>query len=128
MEHNESFSFTYCAQQQQEVEQIRQKYLPKEASKLEQLRSLHASATRKAQTVSITMGIIGSLVLGTGMSLCMTDLGAPLGTAALPLGIAIGLLGLILVALAYPVFNRVLKKQRQRIAPEILKLSEELLQ
>lgn len=128
MEHNEPFSFTYSAQQQQEVEQIRQKYLPKEESKLEQLRSLHASATRKAQTVSIAMGIIGSLVLGTGMSLCMTDLGTPLGTAALPLGIAIGLLGLILVALAYPIFNRVLKKQRQRIAPEILRLSEELLQ
>lgn len=128
MEHNEPFSFTYSAQQQQEVEQIRQKYLPKEESKLEQLRSLHASATRKAQTVSIAMGIIGSLVLGTGMSLCMTDLGTPLGTAALPLGIAIGLLGLILVSLAYPIFNRVLKKQRQRIAPEILRLSEELLQ
>lgn len=128
MEHNEPFSFTYCAQQQQEVEQIRQAYLPKEESKLEQLRALHASATRKAKSVSIALGIIGSLVLGTGMSLCMTDLGAALGTAAMPVGIAIGLLGLIMVALAYPVFNHVLKKQRQRIAPEILRLSEELLQ
>lgn len=128
MEHNEHFSFTYCAQQQQEVEQIRQVYLPKEESKLDRLRSLHASATRKAQAVSIALGVIGSLVLGTGMSLCMTELGASLGPKAMPLGIVIGLLGLIMVALAYPVFNRVLKKQRQRIAPEILRLSEELLQ
>lgn len=128
MEHNEHFSFTYCAQQQQEVEQIRQAYLPKKESKLEQLRALHASATKKAQGVSIALGVIGSLVLGTGMSLCMTDLGASLGTAAMPVGIAVGLLGLIMVALAYPTFNHVLQKQRQRIAPEILRLSEELLQ
>lgn len=128
MEHNEHFSFTYSAQQQQEVEQIRQAYLPKEESKLEQLRALHASATKKAQAVSIALGVVGSLVLGTGMSLCMTDFGNSLGSAAMPVGIAIGLLGLIMVALAYPVFNHVLKKQRQRIAPEILRLSEELLQ
>lgn len=128
MEHNEHFSFTYSAQQQQEVEQIRQKYLPKEESKLEQLRALHASATRKAQAVSIALGLIGCLTLGTGMSLCMTDIGADLGTAAMPTGITVGVLGMLLIALAYPTFNHVLKKQRQRIAPEILRLSEELLQ
>lgn len=128
MEHNEHFSFTYSAQQQQEVEQIRQKYLPKEESKLEQLRALHASATRKAQAVSIALGLMGCLTLGTGMSLCMTDIGVSLGTAAMPIGIAVGVLGMLLIALAYPAFNHVLKKQRQRIAPEILRLSDELLQ
>ena len=127
MENNHSFEYTYSAQQQKEVEAIRKKYLPKEENKMDQLRKLHYSATQKAQTASIVIGVIGALVLGTGMSLCMTDLGAALGHLAMVLGIVISLLGLILVALAYPLHNRVLKKERERIAPEILRLSEELL-
>jgi hypothetical protein len=43
------------------------------------------------------------------------------------LGIAVGVVGIVLVALAYPLYNRVLKKQREKIAPEILRLSDELL-
>ena len=95
---------------------------------MERLRSLHASASQKAQAASIAIGVVGALTLGTGMSLCMTDLGAVLGRLAMVLGILAGLLGLIMVALAYPLYNTVLRRQRQRIAPEILRLSEELLQ
>ena len=127
MENKEGFSFTYSAAQQQEIESIRQKYLPKEESKMEQLRRLHRSASQKAQTWAITLGIIGTLILGTGMSLAMTDIGAALGSLAMVLGIAVGLVGMVLVALAYPFYNRVLKKQREKIAPEILRLSDELL-
>ena len=129
MENNESFSYTYSAEQQQEIENIRKKYLPQEENKMEQLRKLHNSATQKAQAYAIAIGVIGALILGTGMSFAMTDLGAILGiysTLAMVLGIAIGVVGLVLVALAYPIYNRVLKKERQRIAPEILRLSDEL--
>ena len=125
---NHSFEYTYSAQQQQEVEAIRKKYLPKEEDKMEKLRRLHYSATEKAQAASIAAGVLGALILGTGMSLCMTDLGAALGHLAMVIGILTGLFGLIMVALAYPVYNIVLRKERQRIAPEILRLSEELLQ
>lgn len=127
MENNHSFEYTYSAQQRKEVEAIRKKYLPKEEDKMAQLRRLHYSATQKAQAASIAVGVIGALVLGTGMSLCMTELGAALGHFAMVLGIVVGLIGLIMVALAYPTFNRVQKKERERIAPEILRLSEELL-
>lgn len=129
MENNESFSYTYSAEQQQEIENIRKKYLPQEENKMEQLRKLHNSATQKAQAYAIAIGVVGALILGTGMSFAMTDLGAMLGiysTLAMVLGIAIGVVGLVLVALAYPIYNRVLKKERQRIAPEILRLSDEL--
>ena len=128
MEHSQPFEYTYSAEQRNEVENIRKKYLPKEEDKMEQLRRLHGSATQKAQAASVTLGVVGALVLGTGMSLCMTRLGAALGNWALPLGIVIGLAGLLLTALAYPLYNRTLKKERERIAPEILRLSEELLQ
>ncbi len=130
MENKEGFSFTYSAEQQKEIEAIRKKYLPKEADKMEQLRKLHAVPTQKAQAVSLAVGIIGALIMGTGMSLAMTELGEMLGShreLAMLIGIVIGIVGMVLVALAYPVYNRVLKKQRERIAPEILRLSDELL-
>lgn len=127
MENNENFSFHYSAQQQKEVENIRKKYLPKEEDRMEQLRKLHAIPTQKAQTASIVLGTIGSLVMGTGMSFTMTDIGTALGSLAMIIGIVVGIVGMVLVALAYPVYNRVLKKQREKIAPEILRLSDELL-
>ncbi|MBQ3504409.1 MAG: hypothetical protein IJA75_06875 [Oscillospiraceae bacterium] len=124
---NNSFEYTYSPRQQQEVEAIRKAYLPKEEDKMEQLRKLHSIPTRKAQSLSIAMGVIGALILGTGMSLFMTELGAPLGDFAMVIGVTIGLAGIILVALAYPVYNRTLKKEREKIAPQILKLTEELM-
>ena len=127
MENKDRFSFTYSAQQQKEVEAIRKKYLPQETDKMDQLRKLHAIPTKKARAASLTVGIIGALIMGTGMSLAMTEIGAALGSLAMILGIAVGLVGVVLVALAYPLYNRVLKKQREKIAPEILRLSDELL-
>ena len=128
MENKEGFSFTYSAAQQQEVENIRKKYLPKEEDKMEQLRKLHAIPTQKAQTASIALGVVGALIMGTGMSLAMTELGAALGSLAMLIGIVVGIVGMVLVALAYPVYNSVLRRERRRIAPEILRLTEELLQ
>ena len=130
MENKEGFSFTYSAAQQQEIENIRKKYLPKEENKMEQLRKLHHSASQKAQACSIAIGVIGALVMGTGMSLAMTDLGEILGShrdLAMLIGIVIGIVGMVMVALAYPTYNHVLKKERQRIAPEILRLTDELM-
>ena len=131
MENKEtSFRYTYSAKEQAEVEGIRKKYLPQEENKLERLRKLHNSATQKAQTWAIVLGVIGALILGTGMSLAMTELATILGilgSYAMLIGIVVGLVGLALVALAYPVYNRVLQKERRRIAPEILRLTEELL-
>ena len=124
---NHSFEYTYSAERQKEMEAIRKKYLPKEEDKMEQLRRLHSIPTQKAQAASIAIGVLGALILGTGMSLCMTELGAALGQPAMVIGILVGILGLIMVALAYPLFNYVLQKERNRIAPEILRLSEELL-
>ena len=94
---------------------------------MDQLRKLHAIPTKKARAASLTIGIIGALIMGTGMSLAMTEIGAALGSLAMILGIAVGLVGVVLAALAYLLYNRVLKKQREKIAPEILRLSDELL-
>ena len=124
---NNSFEYTYSAQRQQEVEEIRKAYLPKEEDKMEKLRKLHSIPTQKAQSASIAVGVIGALILGTGMSLCMTELGSVLGSLAMIFGIIIGLVGMVMVAAAYPLFNRVLRKEREKIAPQILQLTDELL-
>jgi len=127
MEKNDVFQYTYSAAQQQEIEDIRKKYLPKEEDKMQQLRALHAVPTRKAQTASLIVGILGTLIMGTGMSLAMTDIGTALGSWAMVLGIGVGLAGMVLVALAYPLYNRVLQKWREKIAPQILQLTDDLL-
>lgn len=122
------FQYTYSAKEQNEINDIRKKYLPKDEDKMSQLRRLDASVYRKGTVVSLVIGIIGALVMGAGMSLVMTDIGAKLGmTSVMVPGIVIGLVGMIGVCLAYPVYQAVTKHERERIAPEIIRLSDELL-
>ena len=124
---NNAFEYTYSAQHRQEVEEIRKAYLPKEEDKMNELRKLHAVPTKKARAASIAVGMTGTLVIGTGMSLCMTEIASALGSMAMVLGIAVGIFGMVMTALAYPIYNRTLKKERERIAPEILRISDELM-
>lgn len=124
----ESFNYTYSAKQQEEIKTIRKKYEAPEENKMEQLRRLDASATQKATTRSMTVGIIGALIMGLGMSITMTDIGAVFGSfLSMLVGIVIGIVGIVLVCLAYPTYHRTLKAERERIAPEILRLSDELM-
>lgn len=128
MDNNNTFKMTYSAQQQQEIQDIRSKYIPKEPDKMERLRQLDAAVSGKATARSIAVGVVGTLILGLGMSFVMSDFGAFLGNLALPVGIGTGILGMGILALAYPLYQRTLKRERARIAPEILKLSDELMQ
>ena len=74
------------------------------------------------------IGIIGALVMGLGMSIVMTDIGAALGTIlAMIVGVGIGVIGIVLICLAYPMYTRTLKKEREKIAPEIIRLTDELM-
>ena len=124
---NRSFEYTYSARRQQEVEAIRSAYLPREEDKLEVLRRLHTGPTRKARAASIAVGTLGALLLGTGMSLCMTELGAALGGLAMVVGIAVGVAGLAAAALAWPLGRHILDRERRKIAPQILRLTDELM-
>lgn len=127
MKENETFKMTYSAQQQEEIQAIRKKYAPREESKMEQLRALDAQVNRRASMRAIVLGTVGAIVMGCGMSLVMSDFGALLGAAALPVGVVVGLAGILLLALAYPVYNRTLQKEREKVAPEILRLTDELM-
>ena len=121
MAEKEIFEYTYSAPQQSEVQKIREKYLPKEVTKLDQLRALDAGVTRRGTAVSLVHGILYSLILGLGMSCCMVWA----GSLFLP-GIVIGCIGLAGVAATYPIYNHIVKQEREKIAPKILRLAEEL--
>lgn len=125
-----SFKYTYSAKEQNEIRRIREKYQSKEEDGISKLRKMDAKVSQKATAISLVLGILGALVMGMGMSLVMTDLGTIFGMAGIAsmiIGIIIGVPGIILVTLAYPVYDMVLKKEREKIAPEILRLTEELM-
>ena len=132
MENKETFNYTYSAKEQDEIKAIRKKYTAPEETedKMEQLRRLDAAVTQKATSVSLVFGVIGALILGMGMSLAMTDIGKIIGLAggmAMLIGILIGIIGIVLVSVAYPIYNSIIKKEREKIAPEIIRLTDELM-
>ncbi|WP_194542230.1 hypothetical protein [Paenibacillus sp. JZ16] len=121
-DNNKTFTYMYSAKQQEEVKSILQKYIPKEEDKMEQLRRLDQSAESRGTFISILVGTVGALLLGLGMSCTMVweD------TLMLP-GIVFGVMGIVGIALAYPLFISITKKQREKLAPEIMRLSQELM-
>ena len=126
------FSYTYSAKEQEELKKIREKYTPptKAEDKMERLRRLDASVTNTAQAIALVFGIIGTLILGFGMSMIMTDLNKILGVHEdwyMVIGIVVGIVGGILASLAYPIYTAIVKAKRKKLAPEIIRLTDELM-
>ena len=126
------FTYTYSAKEQAELKRIRDKYTAptEDEDKMARLRRLDESVTNTAQAVALVFGIIGALVLGFGMSLIMTDFSEILGigeTMAMVIGIPVGIVGGILASLAYPIYSAIVKAKRKKLAPEIIRLADELM-
>ena len=129
---NNGFQYTYSAKEQAELKRIRDKYTtPTEAEdKMTRLRRLDASVTNTAQAVALVFGVIGTLILGFGMSLVMTELAESLGISGdldMVIGIIVGVIGGVLASLAYPIYNAIVKAKRKKLAPEIIRLTDELM-
>lgn len=124
-EKKETFTYTYSAKEQEEIKNIRDKYAPptKEETSMEQLRRLDASATKGASIVSLTVGILSSLILGIGMCCTMV----PGWERYFVLGIVVGVIGIIGVISAYPIYTHMVRRKRAKLAPEIIRLSDELM-
>lgn len=118
----ETFTYTYSAKDQEKIKNIRQKYLPKEEDKMEQLLKLDESATKPGMIAAVSVGVISALILGVGMCCTMvwTD------KLFLP-GIVIGILGIVGMMSAYPLYTHMTKKRREKLAPEIMRLTDELM-
>ncbi|MBQ6887526.1 MAG: hypothetical protein IJN54_08455 [Lachnospiraceae bacterium] len=117
----ETFEYTYSAKQQEEIEKIRKKYLPKEENKMELLRKLDKDVTKPGMICSLVIGIIGCFLFGMGM--CCVLVWAE---SFFTVGIVIGIAGMAVMGAALPVYQKITAKERKRIAPQILALTEEL--
>ena len=132
MEKKTAFTYTYSAKDQAEIESIRKKYEPQShyESNLDRLRKLDASVTSKATMISLIVGVAGTLIAGLGLSLILSDLHSLIGLSksfCQIMGVIIGVVGIFVVSINYPLYDIIIEKERKRIAPEIIRLSNELM-
>ena len=110
------------------VQKIRTQYTEKAHTQLDALKALDNKVKKPANVFAYTYGAVGAIVMGAGMSLVMTDIGAMIGlTATMVPGIAVGLVGMGMALTTYPIYKRVLSARRKKYAPQILTLSEQLM-
>ncbi len=116
-----TFSYTYSAEQQDEIKSIREKYQVCEESTLETLRKLDRNAAKPGTIAAIAVGTAGTLIFGVGMC-CVLE-----WTEYFIPGIIIGIIGMIGICIAYPLFGFITKKRRKKLAPAIMRLTDELM-
>lgn len=121
MSNENSFQYTYSALRNQEVLDIRKKYLPREESKMEELQRLDHLVQNSGTAESLITGTSGCLIFGYGMCLCMEVIGNSIW-----LGILLGLVGAVTMLFAYPVYRKSFQKCKEKYTPRILELSGEL--
>ena len=110
------------------VQKIRTQYTEKQHTELDALKELDAKVKRPANAFAYIYGSISAVVMGAGMSLVMTDIGATIGLAsAMVPGIAIGVVGLGLALTTYPIYKGMLNSRKKKYAPEIMKLSDKIM-
>ena len=110
------------------AQKIRTQYVEKESSELDALRELDLKVNRPANAFAYSFGSISALIMGAGMSLVMTDIGAVLGLASgvIP-GIAIGIVGMGMAIANYWIYKRILRSRKEKYRDEILKLSDKII-
>lgn len=111
-----------------EVEKIRSQYAEPAHTKLDALKSLDARVKRPAIVSGLCYGSLGAIVMGTGMSLIMTDMGAVLGmTDTMVPGIAMGVVGLAMVCTTYPIYKKILNSRKKQYANQVMELSDRIM-
>ena len=114
--------------QQFMAQKIRTQYMEKTPSELDSLRELDAKVKRQANVFAYTFGSISAVIMGAGMSLVMTDIGATIGiTSALVPGILVGVLGLGMALLTYPIYKGILNSRKKKYAKDIIELSDKIV-
>ena len=110
------------------VEKIRTQYTEKEATELDALRALDSKVKRPANVFGYTFGSIAAIVMGAGMSLVMTDIGATVGISdpMLP-GIVIGVVGMLMALVNYPICKKILASRKKKYADEIIAISDKIM-
>jgi len=110
------------------AQKIRAQYMEKQVSELDELRALDAEVKKPANVFGYVFGSISAIIMGAGMSLTMTDLGTTLGIGSpMVVGIAVGVIGMVMAIVNYPIYKNILNSRREQYASEILALSEKIM-
>lgn len=110
------------------VQKIRTQYTEKESTELDALKALDSKVKKPANIFGFVFGSIGAIIMGAGMSLVMTDIGATLGLAnTMVPGIAIGIIGMLMAIINYPIYTKLLGSRREKYADEIIALSDKIV-
>ena len=111
------------------VQKIRTQYTEKQHTELDELKALDAKVKRPANVFAYSYGSVSAIVMGAGMSLVMTDIGATLGLAsAMVPGIIVGVAGMIMALTTYPIYKRMLSARKKKYTAQIMKLSDKIMQ
>lgn len=121
MDKNTGFSYSYSASANKEVLEIRKKYMPTEESRYEELKRLDYQVQTSGMIESLSVGIAGFLLFGFGICMALKIIGG-----SMLLGILLGLIGLVTMLFAYPVYRSILRKTKEKLVPRILELTAEL--
>ena len=124
MNQDTTFIYRYSAKENAEVQAIRKKYLPREESKFEELKRLDDVVQNSGTLESLCAGIGGALIFGLGLCLAMQVIGSGVLTTAL--GVLLGIIGMVSMIVAYPIYRKVFGKTKEKLAPRILELTAEL--
>lgn len=124
MNQDTTFIYRYSAKENKEIQEIRSKYLPREESKLEELKRLDEMVQNSGTPESLCAGIGGALVFGLGLCLAMQVIGS--GIFAIALGVLLGIVGMVSMIVAYPIYRKVFTNAKTKYAPRILELTAEL--
>ena len=109
------------------VEKIRSQYTEQEHTELDALKALDAKVKKPANVFGYTYGSIGAIVMGSGMSLVMTDIGAKIGmTATMVPGIVVGVVGLAMSCTTYPIYKKILNSRKKKYTHQIMELSDRI--
>ncbi len=124
MENSAVFHYQYSAKENAEVQEIRKKYMPRQESKLDELKRLDRTVQNAGVIAPLCVGIVSSLIFGTGMCHAMQVLGS--GVVVQVVGIALGLVGIAGMLAAYPLHRKLHTAMKAKLAPRILDLAQQL--
>ena len=110
------------------VQKIRTQYTEKENTQLDELKKLDAQVKRPANIFAYVFGSVSAIIMGSGMSLVMTDIGEKIGMEnTMTPGILLGVVGMLLAIVNYPMYKKLLNSRKKKYADQILKLSENII-
>ena len=114
--------------QQFMAQKIRSQYIETAPSAVQELRALDMKVKRPANVFAYVFGSFSAIVMGAGMSLVMTDIGATIGLAdAMIPGISTGLVGIAMALLTYPIYRGILNARKRKYADKIIELSDKIM-